>query len=322
MPLSMCSRCHIMISISNAPGGNPIARMSPDMMTTEYGQCDRCRAPFCARCIRSAGGKCPDCGQATQIQGPPPGPARELPEAQRRAIEQLLAMTKAPAAGPAAAPAPQAAGPSPAQGLQQLAARGKSLLQAMQVEGEVKQTCLLLRRRAYMLAGPTPAGDLAAETTAVAQAISRLAPGTAAATVQAWAQAAVGMDFVGDTLKAIAAARPKHPAFGEARDTLVQIAAGFQLWASGGPGLTEEGSRSAQQGAQALAAIAEKLKQPPPAPTPPAPTPEPAPAPAAEMMHFRCPNPSCNSRLKANRAVVGKKVRCQKCGTSFVLAPA
>ena len=68
MPVSMCSKCRKMISISNVPGGNPMAKANPGMWALAYGVCDRCKSIFCDKCIESNAGKCPNCGRKIEVK--------------------------------------------------------------------------------------------------------------------------------------------------------------------------------------------------------------------------------------------------------------
>jgi hypothetical protein len=67
MPVSMCSSCHKMISISQIPGGNPTAKL--EGWATAYGICEMCKQlPLCDVCINKHGGKCPNCGRKIEIR--------------------------------------------------------------------------------------------------------------------------------------------------------------------------------------------------------------------------------------------------------------
>lgn len=49
--------CGILISVSNFPGGNPVAKANPDKFATSYKVCPQCNAHYCDKCVkRMAGG--------------------------------------------------------------------------------------------------------------------------------------------------------------------------------------------------------------------------------------------------------------------------
>ena len=70
MTVGMCAKCGKLISISNLPGGNPIALADPDHWAVAYGVCERCGGSFCDKCIESNAGKCPECGRKVKIRRP------------------------------------------------------------------------------------------------------------------------------------------------------------------------------------------------------------------------------------------------------------
>jgi hypothetical protein len=69
MPVAMCGTdgCGRLISISNIPGGNPVALADPERWATVYMVCGSCGTFFCDRCLKQMGGffkkaKCSKCG--------------------------------------------------------------------------------------------------------------------------------------------------------------------------------------------------------------------------------------------------------------------
>lgn len=70
MTIIGCHGCHMCISISIMPGGNPLAKANPDKFTIKYGRCGRCGRTYCDKCIMSKHNKCPGCGRSIEIVGP------------------------------------------------------------------------------------------------------------------------------------------------------------------------------------------------------------------------------------------------------------
>lgn len=68
MPVSMCAKCRKLISISNIPGGNPVAKANPDLWALEHGRCDRCEGVYCDKCIEENLNKCPGCSRNIKIK--------------------------------------------------------------------------------------------------------------------------------------------------------------------------------------------------------------------------------------------------------------
>jgi len=68
MPVSMCAKCGKLISISNIPGGNPVAKANSDLWALEYGRCDRCGGVYCDKCIEENLNKCPGCSCNIKIK--------------------------------------------------------------------------------------------------------------------------------------------------------------------------------------------------------------------------------------------------------------
>ncbi len=63
-----------MISVSNIPGGSPVAKADSKNWTSEYGVCEKCNEIFCKKCVDSINkktriGKCRVCGQQIKIKG-------------------------------------------------------------------------------------------------------------------------------------------------------------------------------------------------------------------------------------------------------------
>jgi hypothetical protein len=71
MSINICPTCNRLISLSAIPGGNPVARENPDVMTMYYARCEKCDYIHCARCVEKNNGCCPKCGNKVTIQGPP-----------------------------------------------------------------------------------------------------------------------------------------------------------------------------------------------------------------------------------------------------------
>jgi predicted nucleic acid-binding Zn-ribbon protein len=75
-----------MISISDVPGGNPVARADPEHWSLAYGRCEKCGGIFCDRCLMENSGRCPQCGVSVQLEvpegvelSPPSSPAEPVP---------------------------------------------------------------------------------------------------------------------------------------------------------------------------------------------------------------------------------------------------
>jgi hypothetical protein len=68
MTVAICGKCNKLISISNIPGGNPIAKSDPDTWALAYGRCDRCGGVYCDKCIKDNLDKCPGCGRSIKIK--------------------------------------------------------------------------------------------------------------------------------------------------------------------------------------------------------------------------------------------------------------
>jgi len=68
MTVAMCSKCNKLISISNIPGGNPIAKANPDLWAMVYGRCDMCGKFYCDKCLEENMSKCPGCGHNIEIK--------------------------------------------------------------------------------------------------------------------------------------------------------------------------------------------------------------------------------------------------------------
>lgn len=72
MPVAICAHqgCQRMISISDVPGGNPVARSDPEHWSLAYGRCERCGGFFCDRCLIENSGRCPECGVSVPLEVP------------------------------------------------------------------------------------------------------------------------------------------------------------------------------------------------------------------------------------------------------------
>ena len=54
--------CQRLISISQVPGGNPVALQEPDVWAIEFSVCEDCKRPLCDRCTGKRGSAhCPEC---------------------------------------------------------------------------------------------------------------------------------------------------------------------------------------------------------------------------------------------------------------------
>lgn len=78
MPAYACAGgCVRMISVSNIPGGNPVAKSDPENWAVSYGRCESCKAHWCDRCLaKLPAPECPQCKTKFTMFGvtPPPKP--------------------------------------------------------------------------------------------------------------------------------------------------------------------------------------------------------------------------------------------------------
>jgi hypothetical protein len=102
VPCSGEKPCSRQISISQVPGGNPVANANPEVYAASWTRC-ACGAYTCDRCLAAQSGKC-RCGQAASVLsereridialgGPPPAPGAALPL--RAMVEELGAQIDA-----------------------------------------------------------------------------------------------------------------------------------------------------------------------------------------------------------------------------------
>jgi hypothetical protein len=75
MPVLQCGGCPRLISVSNIPGGNPIAKAHPDQWSASHLRCPGCRAALCDRCAPPGARACKVCGAALGSSAAAPGPA-------------------------------------------------------------------------------------------------------------------------------------------------------------------------------------------------------------------------------------------------------
>ncbi len=73
MPVMQCAGvqpCNRMISVSAAPGGNPVARSDPEGYASEWALCPRCGGYTCDRCLARQRGAC-RCGTGVRLLSEP-----------------------------------------------------------------------------------------------------------------------------------------------------------------------------------------------------------------------------------------------------------
>lgn len=64
MAVLQCAGCPRLISVSNVPGGNPIARANPEQWSSTHTRCASCKQALCDRCAPAGARTCKLCGGA------------------------------------------------------------------------------------------------------------------------------------------------------------------------------------------------------------------------------------------------------------------
>jgi hypothetical protein len=89
MGINICPSCNRFISLSEIPGGNPVAKDDPDVIAMYYAKCENCGFIYCDHCVEKNNNHCPNCGFKVTIQGPSPKrPWWQFRRRQRKKAEQ------------------------------------------------------------------------------------------------------------------------------------------------------------------------------------------------------------------------------------------